>query len=172
MAWLLLLPSRAPIAMENQTVAVEALEVGESSFTLGQALLSPAFWVFSLAISFYGLIQAGISLFGELILLERNFDRGVFYTITAVTPLVGLASNLATGFLATRWPLHRLLAAAMLLLAAALFVFPLVQTLWQVYLYAAVLGTAGGMITVLFFAVWRKAFGPAHLGKIRAPPSF
>ena len=29
------------------------------------------------------------------------------------------------------------------------------------------LGLSGGMVTVLFFAVWGRAFGPAHLGRIQ-----
>ena len=29
------------------------------------------------------------------------------------------------------------------------------------------LGTSGGMVTVLFFAVWGHAFGQAHLGRIQ-----
>jgi MFS family permease len=166
LTWLLLTSMRARVVAHDQPTETESVPP-ESSFTLIEALLSPAFWVFALAISFYGLIQAGISLFGELILNERNFDREVFYNITAITPAIGLAANLTTGWLATRWAMNRLLAAAMALLAAALFVFPLVKTLLHVYLYAAALGTAGGMITVLFFAVWRKAFGPANLGKIQ-----
>ena len=135
--------------------------------TLGQALQTPAFWVFSLAISFYGLIAAGTSLFGQSILQERGFDLNVFLTITTVTPMIGLASNLTTGWLATRWSMSRLLATAMVLLGAALAAFPFVQALWQVYAYAAVMGIAGGMITVLFFAFWGPAYGPAHLGKIQ-----
>jgi MFS family permease len=135
--------------------------------TLTQALLTPAFWVFSLAISFYGLIAAGTSLLGQSILRERGFELTVFLTITTVTPLIGLASNLATGWLATRWPLGRLLAISMMLLGAGLAAFPFVATLWQVYTYAAVMGVAGGMVTVLFFAVWGPSYGPAHLGKIQ-----
>ena len=80
---------------------------------------------------------------------------------------IGLASNLLGGWLATRWSLRRLLALAMTGLALALLAFPLVGTEWQVYLYAAVLAAAGGLITVCFFAVWRRGFGPAHLGKIQ-----
>jgi MFS family permease len=138
-----------------------------ASRTLGQALVSPAFWVFAVATSFYGMIAAGISLFNQSILAERGFDRDVFLTVTMVTPLIGLAANLLTGWLATRWPMGRLLAASMLLLATALVAFPFVAELWQVYAYATVLGVAGGMVTVLFFAVWGQAFGPAHLGKIQ-----
>jgi hypothetical protein len=29
------------------------------------------------------------------------------------------------------------------------------------------MGVAGGVMTVVFFAVWRQAFGPAHLGQIQ-----
>ncbi len=137
------------------------------SLTLGEALATPTFWVFGLATSLYGLIAAGISLFNQSILAERGFPREVFLTITTVTPVIGLAANLTTGWLATRWALGRLLAVAMFLLMDALLAFPFVETLWQVYCYAAVMGIAGGMVTVLFFAVWGQAFGPAHLGKIQ-----
>jgi MFS family permease len=61
----------------------------------------------------------------------------------------------------------RLLGLAMFLLAGALIAFPLVRTLPQVYLYAAALGVAGGVVTVVFFGVWGQTFGPAHLGKIQ-----
>ena len=145
----------------------EPVERPADGLTLGQALATPAFWVFAVATSWYGLIAAGVSLFNQSILEERGFNRGVFLTITTVTPLIGLASNLATGWVATRWSMPRLLALSMVLLAAALLVFPFVTTLPEVYAYAATMGIAGGMVTVLFFGVWGPAFGPAHLGKIQ-----
>jgi MFS family permease len=160
-------PAKMANLVEVDLFEAELLRKQSASLTLSQALCTPAFWVFALATSLYGLITAGVSLFNQPILAERGFERSVFLTITAVTPLVGLASNLGTGWLATRWPLSRLLGVAMFMLAAALLSFPLVKTLLQVYLYAGALGIAGGMITVLFFAVWRQAYGPAHLGKIQ-----
>jgi MFS family permease len=138
-----------------------------ASWTFGQALRSPAFWVFGLASSLYLLVVSGISLFNQSIQKERHFDREVFLSITAVTPLIGLASNLATGWLATRWSMGKLLGLAMIVLASALLAFPFVTTLFEVYLYAAALGIAGGMVTVLFFAFWRQAYGTTHLGKIQ-----
>jgi MFS family permease len=154
-------------APRGETDGPGNVNIALGSMTLGRALATPTFWVFAVATSFYGMVAAGVSLFNQSILEERGFDRSVFLTITTVTPLIGLASNLATGWLATRWAMGRLLAVSMLLLAAALLAFPFVETLWQVYLYAAVMGIAGGMVTVLFFAVWGQAFGPAHLGKIQ-----
>lgn len=145
----------------------EAPGTGEHSYTLGAALLTPGFWVFGLATSFYGLVAAGTSLFNESLLAERGFDRRVFYTITSITPLIGLAANLGAGWLATKIRLGVLLAASLVLQAAALACFPFVTALGEVYAYAATMGVAGGILTVVFFAVWRQAFGPAYLGQVQ-----
>ncbi len=139
----------------------------EFSLTLGQALRSPAFWTFSVAVSFFGMVSAGTALFNESILAERGFDRGVFLNVTVLAIPIGLASNLLGGWLATRWPLPRLLGLAMALLAGTLLAFPYITTESQIYLYAAALATAGGLITVCFFTVWRRGFGPAHLGQVQ-----
>ena len=140
---------------------------GAYGLTLGAALLTPNFWVFGLATSFYGMVAAGTSLFNQSLLKERGFDRDVFLTITTVTPLIGLAANLLAGWLATRIRLGVLLAAALLVQAGALAAFPSVSTLAEVYAYAAAMGIAGGVLSVTFFAVWRQAYGPAHLGQIQ-----
>jgi MFS family permease len=137
------------------------------SFTVRQALASPAFWTFSLGISFYGLVVAGTSLFNESILAERGFDKRIFVRVTQVGIPVGLAANLLVGWLATRWSLAKLMGLATGLFAAALFTFPLVTTEMQVYAYALALAAAGGGMTVCFFAVYRRAFGPARLGSIQ-----
>ncbi|HWG47959.1 MAG TPA: MFS transporter [Gemmataceae bacterium] len=141
----------------------------ETSRTLGQALRSPAFWTFGVAVSFYGMVAAGTSLFNEGILntLFPEHTKRIFVNVTRLGIPVGLTANLLGGWLATRWSLSRMLALAMAALAAALAVFPSVRAEWQVYLYAAVMAAAGGIITVCFFAVWRVGFGPAHLGKIQ-----
>jgi MFS family permease len=141
----------------------------EPSRTLGQALCTPAFWTFAVAVSFYGMVAAGTSLFNESILqtLFPEDTKRIFVNVTRLAIPVGLASNLLGGWLLTRWPMSRMLAGAMLALAAALAAFPSLAAEWQVYLYAAVLAAAGGVITVCFFAVWRAGFGPAHLGKIQ-----
>jgi sugar phosphate permease len=139
----------------------------EGSLTLGRALRSPAFWTFSLAISFYGMVSSGTALFNESILAERGFSKMVFLTVVLLGIPIGLTSNLLGGWLATRWPLPRLLALAMTGLALALLAFPHVATEGQVYLYAAALAAAGGLITVCFFTVWRRGFGPAYLGQIQ-----
>jgi MFS family permease len=160
-----------PRLLEMEAPADEAAADGaiERSSTLGQALCSPAFWTFGVAVSFYGMVAAGTSLFNESILqtLFPEDTKSIFVNVTRLAIPVGLVSNLLGGWLAIRWSMSRMLALAMIALAAALSVFPSLTSEWQVYLYAAVLAAAGGVITVCFFAVWRAGFGPAHLGKIQ-----
>lgn len=147
--------------------AESSTDLPEPSRTLRQALRSPAFWTFSVGTSFYGMVAAGISLFNESILAERHFTKEVFLELTVLAIPFGLASNLLGGWLATRIPLARLLGAAMALLAITLGAFPFVETLPQAYAYTIAFATAGGFITVCFFTVWRRGFGPAHLGQVQ-----
>jgi Major Facilitator Superfamily len=158
----------ALVVVPRRESATATARSGEQwGLTLGAALATPGFWVFTSATSFYGLVAAGMSLFNQSLLAERGFDRGVFLTISTVTPLIGLGANLAAGWLATRLRLGMLLAASLLILAGALACFPMVSTLAQVYAYAGAMGVAGGILTVVFFTVWRQAFGPANLGQIQ-----
>jgi hypothetical protein len=141
----------------------------ERSLTIGAALWAPVFWVFALATSYYGLVSSGHALFSESLLAERGFSRDVYLRILGFTPPIALAANLLTGYLTTRIHLGILLSAGMLIFAGTLAAYPYVSALPHVYAYASGMALAGGVITVLFFTVWRQAFGPEHLGKIQAP---
>jgi MFS family permease len=136
--------------------------------TWQEALLTPCFWVFSLAISFFGMLSSGISLFQEYVLRERGFGVDVLNTVTTAGPIIGMFANLICGALAMKLSLPRLLAGAMLLMGASLATFPFISELWQIYGYTIAYGIAGGMITVLFFSVWGKAYPGADLGRIQA----
>jgi MFS family permease len=139
----------------------------EPSATLWQALGTSCFWVFALAISFFGLVTAGISLWQQLILEERGLPADVFRNVLIIGLLVGMLTNLVAGALTRVCKLSSLLGAAMLLLGVAYLILPLATSAAQAYCFAVVQGVAGGILTVAFFAVWRHAFGQAHLGRIQ-----
>ncbi len=136
--------------------------------SLGDALKSPAFWVFGLAVGLFNLTWSALTLFNESILHERGFDKQTFVLVMGVLVLSGLPANLVCGWLAQRWPMGRLLGIGMLVLAAALAFFPQLNTTLHVVCYGAALGIAGGIVTVIFFAVYGHAFGRRHLGAIQA----
>ncbi|HMV85486.1 MAG TPA: MFS transporter [Blastocatellia bacterium] len=167
-AWLLVrhTPESSGLTLDGERQPTESQEPLTGA-TLRQALMTPAFWVFALSSSVYGLIASGIALFNESILAERGFTAEIYHRTLAVTALTALAGNFLGGWLAEKWRMNRLMALAMALLAGALPALPQVKTEMHVVVWAVVMGLAGGFVIVIFFSFWSRAFGRAHLGKIQ-----
>jgi MFS family permease len=153
-------------AMEMRASTSEGPEAGPD-FTWLEALWTPAFWVFAIASSLYNLIASGIGLFNESILVELGFDAGMYHRSLVVIALTSLVGNFLGGWLASKWNVNRLMTLAMALLACALIGLPWLKTEWQVYVFAIVMGIAGGFVIVIFFSFWAKTFGRAQLGRIQ-----
>lgn len=168
LGWLLVrnTPEASGLALDGEKVSAEP-EKPLTGFTLRQALLTPAFWVFALSSAIYGLIASGIALFNESILAERGFNADIYHRTLAITAMTALAGNFLGGWLAEKWRMNRLMALAMAMLAGALLVLPYVRNEAHVVTWAVVMGLAGGFVIVLFFSFWSRAFGRAHLGKIQ-----
>lgn len=156
--------------MDGGAAAIEpssAVARNVTSLTFGAALGSPAFWVFGLASSMYGLVASGIGLFNEAILAERGFAPDVYHTALAVTAITGLGGNVVAGAWAERGSLRGVLVASMAILATALAALPHVSTTLHVMGQAVAMGVAGGFVMVVFFSVWGRFYGDAHLGRIQ-----
>jgi MFS family permease len=134
---------------------------------LSSALLSPAFWAFTLATGMFNFMWSAITLFNQSILEERNFKPQTSLIVMGVLVVSGLPANLVAGWLATRWSMGRLLTIGMVALAGSLLLFPFIHSTWLVIVYATMLGVSGGIITVVFFSVYGHAFGRASLGSIQ-----
>jgi MFS family permease len=133
----------------------------------GEALLTPAFWIFATGTSLYGLVASGIGLFNESILAQHGFNADIYYQTLVVTALTALAGNFLGGWLATRMPLGRLMAISLFILAGGLLALPLASTRLHVMAWATAMGLGGGLVMVLFFSVWARVFGRRHLGRIQ-----
>ena len=148
-------------------VASAAGSGADGSFSLAEALRTPAFWVFAGATSLFGLVSSGLGLFNEAVLAERGFSQEIYVMFLAGTTVIGLVGQMACGWLTVKWSMQRLLGITMFVYAAALVALPFITTQSQLWIFAGLIGLSGGMITVIFFAVWRRAFGGAHLGRIQ-----
>ena len=135
--------------------------------TWQEAVATPAFWTFSVGAALYGLVASGIGLFNESILAERGFGPDVYYQTLIVTALTALMGNFGGGWLATRMSLPNLLSISLFVLAAGLAALPHVTTIVQVMAWAMAMGLGGGLVMVLFFSVWPRVYGRAHLGRIQ-----
>ena len=138
-----------------------------AGYTWTAALAMPSFWVFALGTALYGLVASGIGLFNESILVQRGFGPEIYYQTLAVTALTALAGNFFGGWLSSRVPLGRLMAVSLFILAAGLVALPFVSTIGQVMMWAVAMGLGGGLVMVLFFAVWGRLFGRRDLGRIQ-----
>jgi cyanate permease len=170
LAWLLDRSSPEAIGAEVDGGADDAPDAHVESgvhATLGDAMRSPAFWVFAIAASMYGLVASGIGLLNESILTERGFTADVYYRALAVTAITGLAGNFSAGALTGRVSLRSILMAAMLVLAAGLIGLAHVATETQVMVQAVAMGVGGGFVMVVFFSFWGRAYGRTHLGRIQ-----
>jgi MFS family permease len=169
LAWLLVRssPEAMGLEVEGGGAAAEETDVIRAQATLAEALRSPAFWVFALASSVYGLVASGIGLFNESILAQRGFAPGIYHRALAVTAITALAGNFAAGAFADRGSLRFVLVAALVILAGALAALAHVATVAHVIAQAVAMGVAGGFVMVVFFSFWGKAYGRAHLGRIQ-----
>jgi MFS family permease len=140
---------------------------GGRDLTLMDALRSPAFWFFALSSSMFGLVYSGISLFNQSILEQRGFDASVYHNVLVISTLLGLLANFGGGWLASRWPIQRLMGLGMGMLSGALLALPLVSSYIHVVIYGVVMGVSGGIVTVVFFSVWGRVYGRSHLGRIQ-----
>ena len=132
-----------------------------------QAVATPAFWTFSVGAALYGLVASGIGLFNESILAERGFGPEIYYQTLIVTALTALIGNFGGGWLASRISLPNLLSISLFVLAGRLAALPHVSTIAQVMAWAVAMGLGGGLVMVLFFSVWPRVYGRAHLGRIQ-----
>jgi MFS family permease len=139
----------------------------ESGATLLQALATPAFWAFSLTISLWGMIYAGVALFNEDIFRERGFSRQLYFDVLTVVTVVALVSKLAFGWLTRYVPLPKLLGVCLLVTSGALAGLPYATDEWHVYLYGVAMGVASGAVALLFFTTWGQLFGRRELGRIQ-----
>jgi MFS family permease len=160
-------PESIGLDVDGGGAAVSDAEQPHANATVGEALRSPAFWVFALASAVYGLVASGIGLFNESILAERGFTPDIYYTALAVTAITGLAGNFVAGAIADRGSLRQILIVALSILTIALAALAHATTVAHVMAQAVAMGVAGGFVMVVFFSFWGRAYGRRHLGRIQ-----
>jgi MFS family permease len=159
----LLLMREPPAAVEPSSP-----ELPVTGYTLNQALRTYAFWTFAGAASLYGLVSSGLGLWQQAVLAERGFGIETYHQVLTVTFALALTAQLLSGLLSSFLSLGTLNALAMFFYAGALAMIPFISTPTTLWISACLMGLSGGIITVVFFAVWSQAFGQAQLGRIQA----
>jgi len=153
----------APASYATNELAATETEIG---FTLRQAMRTPAFWMFGMAISHMAVIS-GLSLFNEAILKSQGFESKAFYDMMSMSSIAGLVAQLPVGWLGRRVSLARMQMVGLAIQATCMMGLPFVRTMPQLGLYCAGMGVGGAISAILFYSVWSQAFGRRHLGHIQ-----
>lgn len=141
---------------------------GPSDATLVQALLTRDFWLFTASASVFNALFSAVTLFQQSLLIDKGFGNETFLLVMSMIVFGGLPANLLAGWLSTDRRNGRILAVGMGLMGAAMAIFPFATSSNLIVAYAAALGTAGGIVTVVFFSAYGHRFGRKHLGAIQA----
>jgi MFS family permease len=160
-------PESIGTSVDGRAEAILKEESAATGVGLFAAMGTIDFWVFAVATSLFATISSGLSLFNQSILEDLGFDKQVYYDSMKIGIGVGLLAQFATGWAATRISMGKLTAVGLLGLATALVALTQLNAVWQVKLFAAGNAFAGGIVTVIFFAVWAKRFGRKHLGSVQ-----
>ena len=131
------------------------------------ALATPAFWLFGLTISIWGMIYSGVALFNQDIFHERGFEKELYFRILSFTSIVGLFSKFVFGWAMRYLSVSQLLGISMLFTSLSLVGLPLASETWHAYLYGLMGGISSGGIALLFFSCWGTLYGHRDLGKIQ-----
>ena len=159
-------PESTGVAPDREDDARERA-VARSS-TVADALRSRSFWGFTLAACLFNLVWSAITLLSENLLASRGMGHETYIQVMSMLVALGLPANFIGGWLARRWGMGRILAVGMAMLAGALAAFPNLETEPHALIYGALLGIAGGIVTVVFFSFYGHEFGREHLGSIQA----
>jgi MFS family permease len=139
----------------------------ETSFTLRQAMATPALWLLMIYTALIFLVQAGISLHQAPHMIQRGIDPTIAASIVSTFALVAATSGLAFGVLGARWPIRFGLALAAAVIAAGAVLTWRVTGPASGYLSATVFGAGIGGIMTLTPVAFADYFGRASYGTIR-----
>jgi hypothetical protein len=168
LGWLLARSSPESCGISPDEAAPEDAN-GTPSVSLRSALRTPAFWSYTLAATLFNLVFSALTLDNEALLTEHGLDgRQTNDLVLGILMVSGLPANIVAGWLARRRPMGKLLAAGVAILTCSLVVFPAVRSIGMAAVYAVLLGVSGGIITVIYFAVYGHTYGRTHLGVIQA----
>lgn len=143
-----------------------AVDSGERSLSLAEALGTSIFWLLLTSTSVWSLIGTGLMFHLDALLADRGLASGEAAWATPIMAMAMAATQLAGGVLVDRVALRWLIGAALACVAASCSILatvhgPAVLAAYGVY------GCGQGFMTVISSASWARYFGPKHLGRIR-----
>ncbi len=136
------------------------------SWTVAEAVRTPAFWVTSLGLATLTMLVTGLFFHMVSIFADNGLPVGVAASVYVPISIATALVNLGSGYLADRLPIRWLLAGALFCQGTALIMAQFLQGTVMASLYGVLLGTTSGLTGTVASVIWATYYGREHLGSI------
>ncbi len=162
-----LLPDRKSVQEQDQTESGKDSTDRETNLTLKEALRTRSFWLLLFAGSAQPLIVTALIFHQVSLFASKGLSSGVAASVFSIMAPMFILGNFGAGFLADKFPNRYLLAAGQILLAAAMLSTFIIASVWQAFVYGAIIGLSSGFLMNVTAVIWPNYYGRLHLGSIR-----
>lgn len=128
-------------------------QAGSVDFTVRQALKSPTFWVFTLALALRNLATGAVAVHIIPMLVWRGASEQGAANLYGLSALAAAPMALVWGMLADRWPAHRVYALSVAFGALGLVILNWSQSHWYLYIFVLCWGFSEAGVPVSFAMV-------------------
>lgn len=149
--------------------SVRPLPSREVNWTRREAFRTRQFWVLSLGKATHGALVTGLTFHQISLMAEQGVGASMAAMALTMGALARMAAGLVMGPLLDRFPVHLILSAGFGLMAVGMAYLVTVNSTATAFLYASIIGVAGGTLMTGSAFAFPHYFGRAHLGSIQGP---
>ncbi len=139
----------------------------EVSWTLREAMRTPTLWLLALSTGLLYLLQSGTNIHQAAFFLDQGLGVGVSAASISMNAVFRGLVCLFLGWVVDRVPFRYSYAGVALMMAAALALFTMADTIIEALIVASIFGTAVGGILVVPVVAYANYFGRSSLSTIR-----
>ena len=147
---------------QDETPAAE-----EASWTLREAMHTPTLWLLAVSTGALYLLQSGTNIHQAAFFLDQGLGVGVSAASISMNAVFTGLGSLFWGWVVDRVPVRYTYAGVALMMAAALVLFTMADTVIESLIVASIFGTAVGGILVVPVVAYANYFGRGSLSTIR-----
>ena len=138
----------------------------EDNWTLQEVRRTSTFWIVSAGLASISMLGTGLTFHMVGIFADNDLSASIAAAVFVPIAFTSAAANLGSGVLVDRIPVRFLLASALVMQAAALWMAPVLPNVTIAILFGVVMGTMMGLMRTVSTVVWPTYFGRLHLGAI------
>ena len=139
----------------------------EKNWTLREAARTPTLWLLAMATGSLFLLQSGTNIHQGAYFLDQGLGVGVSAATLSLNAVFTGVGSIFWGWLVDRVPVRFTYAGVALMMAVALILFPMADTIVEALIVASIFGAAVGGILVVPVVAYANYFGRRSLSAIR-----